>query len=195
MNLTEKEYAALLDKDFLLTKASALAKIDLLLAETRGRLKDTMRKISFPKPNSIQFRSGKISRGENYRGLPYLVLDYPAYFRQDNIFAYRTMFWWGNFFSATLHLQGDSLDHYRQNLVRNLDMLLGEEIFICVGETPWEYHYGLDNYERLSARHRGFIEKCAFLKISRKVDLGEWEDLPEFSSQYLVQLLKVLAIS
>jgi hypothetical protein len=55
----------------------------------------------------IQCLNGKISRGENYQLLPYIILDYPSYFSRNNIFAVRTMFWWGNFFSITLHLSGD----------------------------------------------------------------------------------------
>jgi len=50
--------------------------------------------------------SPKISRGENYLGLPYLVLDYPRLFRPDAVLAIRTFFWWGHFFSSTLQLSG-----------------------------------------------------------------------------------------
>ena len=48
----------------------------------------------------------KIAKGENYLQLPYVLLDYPRCFDKENIFAIRTMFWWGNFFSITLHLSG-----------------------------------------------------------------------------------------
>ena len=34
------------------------------------------------------------------------MLDYPALFKKDEIFALRTMFWWGNFMSITLLLSG-----------------------------------------------------------------------------------------
>ena len=30
----------------------------------------------------------------------------PAVFSKENIFAIRTMFWWGNFFSISLHVSG-----------------------------------------------------------------------------------------
>src|SRR5437762_7300116 len=38
--------------------------------------------------------SAKISKGENYHGLPYLILDFPRFFEHKDIFAIRTMFWW-----------------------------------------------------------------------------------------------------
>ncbi len=36
------------------------------------------------------------------------MLDYPRAFGRDSIFACRTFFWWGRFFSLTLHLAGRS---------------------------------------------------------------------------------------
>ena len=42
--------------------------------------------------------SPKISRGEQYLGLPYVMLDYPRIFSKENVFAIRTFFWWGNYF-------------------------------------------------------------------------------------------------
>lgn len=37
-------------------------------------------------------------------GQLYLILDYPGMLSTENIFAVRTLFWWGNIFSVSLHL-------------------------------------------------------------------------------------------
>src|SRR5215475_6975736 len=48
-------------------------------------------------PAEIAKARVRIFRGDNYKHLPYAVMDYPALYTKENSFAYRTMFWWGNF--------------------------------------------------------------------------------------------------
>jgi hypothetical protein len=88
------------------------------------------------------------------------------------------MFWWGNFFSFTLHLEGIALDQYRKTIVDNIDKLFDKNIYMGVGETPWQYHYGTDNYLTLTKKHSKIISNCKFLKLSKKISLSEWEKLP-----------------
>jgi hypothetical protein len=150
MRLTEKELLILQDKDFLLTKAAVLQKITELLEDTREEIKRCVENSNFSFPDGTGLLDGKTSRGENYKNLPYMVLDYPALFSKNSIFAYRTMFWWGNFFSATLHLEGIALDDYRNSIRLNLDEIFNKDVFIGVGDTPWQYHYEEDNYSLFS---------------------------------------------
>jgi hypothetical protein len=35
------------------------------------------------------------------------------------VFAIRTMFWWGNFFSVTLHMKGNYREHFQEKLIGN----------------------------------------------------------------------------
>ena len=58
-----------------------------------------------PAADSLEPASAKISKGENM-GLPWVMLDYPRLFGQEDVLAIRTMFWWGHCFSVTLHLKG-----------------------------------------------------------------------------------------
>lgn len=192
LGLTERELVIIQDQEFLLTKARASAKVYNMLSTTREELKRIVENSRLTPEQKSLFKTSKISRGENYLGLPYQVLDYPAFFSKKDTFAYRTMFWWGNFFSATLQLEGDFLDHFRKQIVLGLDELVNLELFICVGATPWEYHYGEDNYQLLAFDHRNHIESCTFLKLSRKQSLENWQQLPEFSSLFLSKLIRIL---
>jgi hypothetical protein len=192
LELTERELVLIQDQEFLLAKARASAKIYNLLSKTRQELKKLIEKSSLTNEQKSAFKTHKISRGENYMGLPYQVLDYPAIFSQKDTFAYRTMFWWGNFFSATLHLEGQFLEHFRKQILQSLEELVKMELFICVGATPWEYHYGADNYQPLAIDHKKHIKSCSFLKLSSKQSLENWEQLPEFSGQLLNQLMGIL---
>ncbi|MGD8305425.1 MAG: hypothetical protein PVF17_02125 [Ignavibacteria bacterium] len=180
------------DSDFLLTKAKIINKVQKLMELTREELVQFVNSSNYSFPEGIDLTTGKISRGENYLNLPYMVLDYPAYFKAENIFAFRTMFWWGNFFSSTLHLEGDSLEKAREKLSAKIEELTGKQVYICTGETPWQYHYGKDNYEILTQDHFDFINKCRLLKISKKIDINDWKILPQFSRDFLELLLNYL---
>ena len=191
MQFSQEELNVLQNNDFLITKASALTKIQELLTETREQLNRVIEDQGFQFHFPINHTTAKISKGENYELLPYQILDFPAYFKQNDTFAFRTMFWWGNFFSATLHLEGPSLDTYRSGIISNLDQLIDNNTFICIGNSPWEYHYREDNYKPLETTDLEFIEHCQFLKLSKKLDLSNWKDLPGFSSEFLELVLKV----
>ena len=194
MQLTEKELIILQDRDFLLTKATVLEKINELLVQTRMELKESVENSNFSFPDGIDLQNGKISRGENYKNLPYMVLDYPALFTTKTVFAFRTMFWWGNFFSASLHLEGITLNDYNNSIINNFENLLNKNIYIGVGETPWQYHYEDDNYILLNEAHSNFITNCNFLKLSKKIELKKWNDVPEFSTNFFELVLSVLKL-
>ena len=192
MHLSEKELLILQDTDFLLTKVTVLQKIHELLGHTREELKRSIQNSNFSFPDGTDLFSGKISRGENYKSLPYMVLDYPTLFSKNSTFAYRTMFWWGNFFSSTIHLEGIALNNYKKSIINNLHMLLKNDIYICVGDTPWQYHYNDDNYVPLNKAHKNFISNCEFLKLSKKIKLKNWNDVPKLSTSLFNLLLSVL---
>lgn len=199
MDFQQKELDYLQDTDFLLTKRRISQQLQRLLAKSQDHIKQGLKdwKVFLP-PNCLQ-RAGKISRGENYRGLPYLVLDYPRLLAKDDIFSFRSMFWWGNFFSCTLHLQGKSLQHYRLQLKENLlkqPELLPADTWICVNNTtPWEYHYQPSNYKLLKDVPPDALRQLLesnFVKLSRKISLQQYEQFPSFSSKSLLQFLSCL---
>ena len=117
----------------------------------------------------------KIFKGENYLGLPFVMMDYPAVFEKDNIFAVRTMFWWGNFISITLHLSGIHKNYWENNLLKKVETQ--PDIFITVGEDEWQHYFKEDNYlafSLLSTEQQKNIREKNFLKVSLKHELHHW---------------------
>ena len=193
MSLSDKELMMIEDTDFLTSKINIIAEIENLFAETKIRLLEIIKKRDDVFLLNNEFSKSKISKGENYRSLPFVILDFPAVFDSKNIFAFRSMFWWGNFFSTTLHIQGKYLELYKANLLYNFELLLHQNIYICIGETPWEYHFGKDNYVQLSKEHKEFFEKSKFVKLSKKIPLEQIEFIPQIVSSYFLNLVKVLS--
>lgn len=184
------EQSTVLDADFLLRKNRIIEKVFLLF----GALQKAME--AEPAIAGLQLPEGqpaKISKGEQYQGLPYVVLDYPRQFGRDDIFACRSFFWWGRFFSITLHLAGASLDAYRARLA-GLQQQLGNW-HVCVQENPWEHHFEADNYRAAGSLSGGEWEglmQGAFVKLARKYALEDWENIISNAVADYTALLKML---
>jgi hypothetical protein len=192
--LTAKELELVTDKDFLLAKARIMEKLCALMGTVQAELKLAIEKSSFFFPRDVDIVQGKISKGENYHSLPWIMLDYPKHFSKNDIFAFRTMFLWGSEFSCTLHLQGKYLESYRAALVKSSPAFEQQhDIYICVHETPWEHHFGEDNYvpvNWLSEKDvQDLLDTKTFIKLSRRLELKQWETLPEFAGETLELLL------
>src|SRR6185436_1888331 len=119
--------------DIILTKNAILQKIKSFLEELQLKQQDVLQKYSSHLPEEPLKISPKISRGENYKGLPWLVLDNPRYFQHNNIFAIRTMFWWGNFFSITLHVSGNNKAKFLERIAGNIPVLKENDFSIYQG--------------------------------------------------------------
>lgn len=182
------------DKDFLTTKFAITNKVAGLFNHALLRIEQEIEANPFLLKNTWTEQSPKISKGENYRLLPYIILDYPRRFSKVEVFAFRTMFWWGNFFSCTLHLQGDALNQYIENIDKHFHNAY-HDIFICVNHTPWEYHYERDNYmpaNELTRQDFANVLGKSFLKISRKTDIGNWAGIPDFTVESFRMFLDLI---
>ena len=173
--LSDKELSLVKNVEWILTKQVIIQKVYDLFAGNIVSMKSAISKNNFI-PESIRLSIPKINKGENYKGLPYVILDYPRSFEKDHVFAVRTMFWWGNFFSITLHLSGKYKDIMKEQLCSNA--LFTDNFYICVNDDPWQHHFEEDNYitcKRLSSQERtSILEKNNFIKLAIKFELDQW---------------------
>ncbi len=189
--LTNDELSLINDRAFLLAKREIIDKIHLQLGRVEKHLHPLVQAQSFPE--GVLTRAGKISKGDSYQGLPYLVLDYPRAFDKQGIFAFRTMFWWGHHFSSTLHLGGDYLDYYRAVLLKNLEGLTHNEGYFCVNNGPWHYHYESSNYLPYKQMDPSVIKDSLahkpFIKLSQRWSLDQFQQLPELVTNHFLLLM------
>lgn len=183
MYLTPKELAYLSDTDFLITKRKIQKKINNLLVRTEEVLKTYIQDQTLSFPDEVARKAGKISKGENYQKLPYQILDYPRLFHRDDIFALRTMCWWGHFYSITLHLQGNSWQRYRAVIRQKQDQLKSSGYYLGVHKTPWEYYLGEKNFRKLDTlQHQEmdqYLQYMPFFKIAAFLPLEDGDKLPD----------------
>src|SRR5260221_13450433 len=116
ITLSPKERELVCNTDWILTKHAIIDKVYQLFGEQATFMQYYIEKEKAQLQKEISIIAPKISKGENYGKLPYVMLDYPRYFDKENTLAIRTMFWWGNFFSIHLQLSGK----FKQNALADL---------------------------------------------------------------------------
>lgn len=182
IRLSAKEAELVLNADWILTKNEILKKAKHLLEALMEEQQKFIRSCKHL-PAEIVAIPAKISKGENYKGLPYLVLDHPRHFDKENIFAIRTMFWWGNFFSITLHLSGQYKKNYEQKISSSYPVLKEQGIYCCVNDDQWEHHFEKENYiivnELPDTAFRKIISESSFIKLAKRISLQEWDKAPQ----------------
>ena len=170
VQFSDAEMKMMEDAELILTKNKVLMKIKELF----GQLQEEM--IALRTGENIFDYPPKISRGENYEGLPWLVLDFPRVFKAQNIYAIRTMFWWGNFFSSTLHVSGERKLLLSGRLAEAYERLSAEGYHININKDQWLHHFNEDNYIPVSSISREMFEdhvnRYEHVKLAGKLPLG-----------------------
>lgn len=180
ITLSDKELTLVKNADWILTKQIIIQKVYGLFADNIKAIEATILN-EHEIPVNVRQSVPKIYKGENYLQLPYVIMDYPRCFEKENIFAVRTMFWWANFFSITLHLSGVYKDFVKGHVVGDGQMATAG-LFIGVNENQWQHHFEEDNFlpfEQLSLQQRvSLFEKNNFIKLAIKFSLDEWNEMP-----------------
>jgi hypothetical protein len=195
--LSPEELELVNDTRWILTKQQITAKVYALLGEAA----EDLRRIAAGNaaiPEAVRMIPPKIARGENYRQLPYVMLDYPRFFGQPDTLALRTFFWWGHFFSVSLQVAGRWLPGTEHRLMEMAEGLAEQGYQLCVYENPWEHALEKDNYipmgEWISNGRMPSAAASGFLKITRVLPLQQWASAPQFIRETGEQLLSLLPV-
>ena len=193
ITLSAKELELVCNTDWILTKHIIIEKvIDFFSA----MLISMQQKTSEQKNNlpvEVFIKDPKISRGENYRQLPYVMLDYPRYFEKQDTLAIRTFFWWGNFFSINMQLSGNIKNSVVNNLISNFLHLQQNDYWICVNNNPWQHYFEEDNYLPLGIANLKTVSgEQSVVKIANKIPLQEWDHINSLLFQNFTVLFSLL---
>ena len=197
IHLSELETDLLKNKEWILTKHSITNKVYKLFGALNEIYKEVSEEENTFLPGFHKNAGGKISKGENYEGLPYVMLDYPSLFSKENIFAVRTMFWWGNFFSITLHIAGEKYI-LKGDFSLLLNYLRENNFFVCINENGWHHNFEPSNYIAVKDIDLQMLEQISarnFFKISKKLELDRWNEAPEFLQKSFREIIGFIKIS
>jgi hypothetical protein len=189
ISLSTYERQLVTDQQALLAKNAIIQKVYRFFGElSEAYNEEIIDKI----PGYKNLINPKISRGENYLGLPYVILDFPRQFGKPDIFAIRSLFWWGNFFSITLHLSGYYQQHFNPQIQHAINNNIFSDWFIANTENQWDHHFEQNNYIPLKVFNSGIAE-LPFLKMAKKIPLTEWDNADSFFIENFSLLIKLLA--
>ncbi|WP_301921740.1 hypothetical protein [Ferruginibacter sp.] len=196
ITLSAKELELVCNTEWILTKHNIIQKVMVLFSQALAGMQQQTIEQKNNLPAAIFLKDPKISKGENYKSLPYVMLDYPRFFEKENTLAIRTFFWWGNFFSINLQLAGKYRTQAVPNLQENFLMLQQNNYWICINNKPWEHFFEEDNF--LSIRQltmdqfTTILNRESFIKISKKQSLQHWDTVLLFIEQSFEEMLKLL---
>lgn len=180
ITLSDKELSLVTNAEWILTKQVIIEKVYHLFAEIIPAVKLAILNEQSSLPTEVISSVPKIYKGENYLQLPYVMLDYPRCFDKENIFAVRTMFWWANFFSITLHVSGIYVADLKEKLLKN-KTLLETDFYIGINENQWEHHFEVNNFvpyhQLTAAQHTKLFRQNDFIKLALKFDLHQWNHM------------------
>ncbi len=124
-----RELELIQDNELFPLKFSTVQKISELFLLLEMSLKDKAISSHFPFPDHCELKGGKISKGENLDGFPWLVLDYPRYFDQNDFLIFRTQCWFGHGFSFSLLLKGKPIELLKTTVPYGFQFAINENIW------------------------------------------------------------------
>jgi hypothetical protein len=178
VQLSPKELSLVKDPSWILTKNAIISKAYGLFGNLSQKMQREWEK--FSGLQGVEAVPPKISRGENYLGLPYVILDYPRLFAKDEVFAIRTLFWWGNFFSVTLHLKGRYKSHFAPALLSSASLLSRNGFYAGTSGDEWMHAISSDSHISLEEAGPGIMKELlegdSFLKLVARIDISKWNE-------------------
>lgn len=194
VELSKNELELVTSSEFILTKNRIIEKVYNLFGLLSETYKDVLHLHKENLPHEIITSSPKIYKGENYLNLPYVLMDHPRVFSKDDVFAIRSFFWWGNYFSITLHLSGKYLQLFKNSIQQKLNNAIIDNYFICVNDEQWQHHFEETNYKLLKeidSAQEHFNKP--FFKIAKQLSLQKWNDAEDFYLKNYTSLLEIIA--
>lgn len=215
LQLSPEEMRLVSDPGWILTKNSVMGKAVGVMGELAGRYREVWGD-SHGGLGGIGPGDPKVSRGENYRGLPWVMLDYPRVFGREDVLAIRTMFWWGHSFSVTLHLKGTYQALYLPVIRGRRLELAAAGFHVGIHEDEWRHEHTREVFrpmdETFLAEATGggaiggsdvkgeaaigggdaVFGRGAFFKLSAAVGLDRWAAAPDLLTGLFQTLVGVL---
>jgi hypothetical protein len=196
LTLSAVEMQLVSNTEWILTKRTIIDKANLLFGTLVMAMQDIIAAEQDYLPPVALASTAKIAKGENYLQLPYVLLDYPRWFDKENVFAIRTMFWWGNFFSCTLHLSGSYKTMFKQALLKNTTAMQQNNLYICVNNNEWEHHFEASNYVAANTitveEINAVLSQQHFIKVAAKFSLHQWNEMDVLLQKTFSDVLHLL---
>jgi hypothetical protein len=196
IQLSEDELLMMQNSDWILTKNGIIEKINQGFSSMAVQMQQTIACRQSVFDNDIILSSPKISRGEKYQGLPYVILDYPRIFGKENVLAIRTLFWWGNYYSITLHLKGRWQHQVANKIIASSRQLREHSFFMSLSGDEWNHDLQNEDYIGMQNISEEELEKklagTPFFKLAARVAIAPWATMEKKLFGLFLYLLQLM---
>ena len=190
VTLSPEEWALVSNPDIILTKNAIIDKVYQLL----GMVAEQYTRHTTELPDKLKGDwlqvAAKISRGEQYLGLPWVMLDYPRHFAAGDTKAIRSFFWWGHGFSIHLILQGK----YREQWIKKADDWLrkgADNWYIDLATDPWQHHFREETCMPIRKVSAEAVTSHPFIKYSCWFPMQTWNEIPALWENVFQQWIRI----
>ena len=189
VSLSAVELQLVTDPAWILTKNGIIEKVYHLFGSLSASYVTMANKLAVPE--ELLQVPPKISRGEQYKGLPYVMLDYPRCFGKEDVLAIRTFFWWGHYFSCTLHLKGSYLNQYAGAVEKAISNGELQDFYINTSDEEWNHDIN-ESMRPVTTADNSRIVQEDLIKISGICPLQQWNDAADTLSKQFELYLRLI---
>jgi hypothetical protein len=173
--LSDAEWQMAAVPDFILTKNRVIDAVYDVFGELADDYRNVFARSASGHPE-LAVWSPKISRGEKYEDMPWVVLDYPRCFSDtEGHFAIRSFFWWGHYFSIQLHISGKYLHEFGPVL----SALQARGWYAGYTTEPWNNQLPNAGWAKLDGG-QPLSPTVIFGKAAKKMPILEWASTKRF---------------
>lgn len=192
VHLSAEEWTAAASPGYILTKNNVMAKAQSLLGHVCTQVRQAVAAGALQLP--VPIHDPKISKGERYKELPWVMLDYPRLFAKHDIFAIRSLFWWGHGFTCCLHLSGESLQRLLPVLCGNIASLQQQQWWVYAGTDEWQHEIDAQwkPAPETDACTLQALAAKGFLKVGKTRPVSDWPLAEDFLMDCYAQLGRLL---
>ena len=124
----------LINKENFELKSSLDKALNRLLYEFQEEVSTLLEQSKVNLPIELSKLPGKITKGNNHKGFPFQVSDFPSSLSKQHIFSFRSVIWYAHHFSFSLILSGQERSEFPLDMKR----LESKGYCLLLSETIWE---------------------------------------------------------
>lgn len=190
ISFNNEDIEILSDKDFLLKKKVLSDEVIRLFKVISEEIKQELLRSSNPIWSS-QF-AGKISKGQYYKDLPYIVSDYPRRIDDNGICLFRIIFLWGREFSCNFLATGIVFKNLKNAIENNLMDIDQNAYRYSIEGSPWEHSILDVDLKKLNhLKNDKKLNTADFIKISRALTINKYESLHEICIKMFRDIIRL----
>lgn len=153
-------------KNYFLLKKEVDGKLNsILYSVQKSILEEWNTKDKWNLPDEASRVARKINKGNNYKGFPYQVFDFPSILQEKEIFSFRVIVWYGNLFSVNLIIS----DRYFPLFENRLEQFCKRETYLLKSEKVWETD--TSHFDSLLISKESLSEVAAYFQKNKSIRL------------------------